>query len=233
MINLPEFFKGMSLLYAEDEMVSRALYEDYFKVYFNTIYVAENGQQALEIYKKQKPDIVILDINMPLMNGLDVCKFIRKNDKTTKIILLTARTDKEILFEAIELGLTTYLEKPVKREKIKEALLKLSDEIQQTSKVLLRQVNNLSYFWNTQKQELFCNSDIISLTKKEKLLLELLITTHHDKVSYQKIYDIVWFEDYNAEDYSELSIKSLIKKLRAKLPPKMIKNAYGIGYHLA
>ncbi len=230
--NLIDFFKDKSLLYAEDEMVSRALYEDYLNDYFNTIYVAKNGQEALNFYTEKKPDILILDINMPILSGLDVCKAVRKNDKDTKIILLSARTDKEALFEAIELGLTTYLEKPVKREQLRDALLKLSEELRQSSKILLRQTNEHSHIWDTHKRELFCNSNIISLTKKEKLLLELLVTTHHDKVTYQQIYDIVWFEDYNAENYSELSIKSLIKKLRSKLPPNMIKNAYGLGYYL-
>lgn len=222
----------MSLLYAEDEMVSRVLYEDYLKDYFNTIYVAKNGQEALKYYTEKRPDVLILDINMPILSGLDVCKSVRKNDKKTKIILLSARTDKEALFEAIELGLTTYLEKPVKRAQLQDALLKLLEEFRQSSKTLLCQIDDFSYFWDAHKRELFRNLDIISLTKKEKLLLELLVTTHHDKVTYQQIYDIVWFEDYNAEHYSELSIKSLIKKLRSKLPPNMIKNAYGLGYYL-
>ncbi len=232
-VNLTDFFKGMSLLYAEDEIVSRVLYEDYFRDYFNTIYVAKDGQEALELYNEKKPDILFLDINMPILNGLDVCKAIRIDDKKTKIILLTARTDKQALFEAIELGLTTYLEKPVRREQLKEALFKLSQEIGESSKILLRHSNEFSYFWDTHKRELFCNSDVVSLTKKEKLFLELLVTTHHDKIDYEQIYSIVWFEDYNSENYSELSIKSLIKKLRTKLPSGMIKNAYGEGYYLA
>lgn len=230
--NLTEFFQNMSLLYAEDEIVAQALYHEYFKKYFNTIYLAENGQKALNIYKEKKPDIVILDISMPILGGLDVCKIIRKNDKYTKIILLTALTDKDILLEAIELGLTTYLEKPVKKEKLAQALLKLSEEFLNVKNVLLYKDKEQSYSWDSHKRELFCNSDIISLTKKEKSLLELLITTHHNKVTYQQIFDVVWFDSENFQDYSESSIKTLIKKLRSKLPPDLIKNAYGLGYYL-
>ncbi len=230
--SLAGFFKGMSLLYAEDEMISRTLYEDYFKAYFKIIYVAKNGQEALDFYTEKRPDILILDINMPILNGLDVCKAVRAKDKKTKIIVLSARTDKEALLEAIELGLTTYLEKPLKKEQLEEALNKLAEELGKSTKVLLRQMDDNSYFWDTKKRELLLNSEIIALTKKEKLLLELLVNTHHDKITYQHIYDTVWFEDYNAEYYSELSIKSLIKKLRAKLPKNTIKNSYGLGYYL-
>ncbi len=228
-----EIFSNMKLLYAEDDVVTQAFYEDYFKKYFNTVYIAGNGRQALQLYNECKPDIIVLDINMPFLSGLDVCKTIRAKDKKTKIILLTSRTDKEALLEAVELGLTTYLEKPVNQEQLTKALHKLLDEIQQSGNILLSNHNNQSFYWNIQDRELLCDNAIISLTKKEKLLLELLVTTHHNKVSYERIYEVVWFEDYCAQNYSEDSIKTIIKKLRTKLPPKLIKNAYGIGYYLA
>lgn len=231
-VDLNTFFQNRSVLYAEDEVVARTLYEDHLKHYFSTLYIAENGQQAIEIYREKKPDIVILDINMPLLSGLDVCKIIRKNDKQTKIILLTARNDKEALFQAIELGLTTYLEKPLKREQLELALLKLSAEFDDKKKTQLWTLDEQNYSWCEIKRELICQSDIIILTKKEKLLLELLIFSHHDKVNYQQIYDAVWFEENNAKNYSEVSIKTLIKKLRTKLPADVIKNVYGLGYYL-
>ncbi len=230
--HLKDFFQHMNLLYAEDEVVSRTLYEEYFKKYFNQVYTAADGSQALKIFHEKKPDIVVLDINMPLLNGLEVCKTIRETDNETSIILLTARTDKQALLEAIELGLTTYLEKPVAKEQLNQALLKLADKLHQTNQIIFYNEQNKKFLWDNLKRELFCNSELLALTKKEKLLLELLLTTHHDKVSYEKIYDAVWSEDYGAHNYSELSIKTLIKKLRAKLPAGIIKNAYGIGYYI-
>ena len=231
-IDLNTFFQNNSLLYAEDEPVAQALYEDYFKKYFKNIYTANDGQKALEIYTQERPDVVILDINMPVLSGLDVCKAIRKTDSKTRIILLTIRTDKEAFLKAVELGLTTYLEKPVKRDKLDQSLLKLATEMYYENQIIICKVDTDMYVWNKGKRELFCNSDVIVLTKKEKLLLELLVSTHHDKVSYEQIYKVVWLEDYNMQNYNELSIKTLIKKLRAKLPSKLIKNAYGLGYYL-
>ena len=231
-VNLVDFFKNMSLLYAEDDIVAQAVYEDYFQQYFDTLYIAENGQQALDIYKEKRPDIVVLDINMPLLNGLEVCKAIRKEDKETKIILLTSRSDKQAFLEAIELGLITYLEKPVKIKQLNEAMLKLFAELQDTSKKPLYQSEEEFFYWDKYRRELYRNSDIIPLTKKEKLLLELFVTTHHNKLSNEQIYNTVWFEDFSKQNYNESSIKTLINKLRVKLPPKIIKNAYGLGYYL-
>ena len=226
------FFKNKSLLYAEDEKIAQTLYAGYFEQYFNTVYIADDGQQALEIYKEKQPDIIVLDIEMPILSGLAVCKAIRENDKKTKIILLTARDDKEALLEAIILGLTTYLEKPVKKEQLDQALLKLSEELYQENQILLWQDHEQAFYWDSQQKELFCDSHIISLTKKQKLLFELLITTHHEKVNYHQIYEFVWSEDINEQHFSERAIITLIKKLRAKLPPDVIKNAYGLGYYL-
>lgn len=230
-IQLNTFFQNMSLLYAEDDSVSRTLYEHYFQYYFNTLYIVENGQQALDVYYNNKPDIVVLDINMPLINGLEVCESIRKEDKHTKIILLSARNDKQTLFKAIELDLITYLEKPVSKQQFNQALLKLASELHHTDYVKLWQIEEQSYCWHPIKRELFCNNDIISLTKKEKILLELLINSHHKKTSYQQIF-AAFLEANHNQKYSEASIKSVIKKLRSKLPPTVIKNTYGLGYYL-
>jgi len=66
-----------SLLYAEDDPITKQLYEAFFNQFFGTVYGAENGKQALELYHSKKPDVVILDINMPYLNGLELCKKIQ------------------------------------------------------------------------------------------------------------------------------------------------------------
>ena len=224
-----DVLKQKNVLYAEDDIVTQRLYKGYFEHYFENVYLAENGQQAIDLYNEKKPDIIFLDINMPVLNGLDVCKEIRKNDSNTKIILLTTRSDKEALLQAVELGLTTYLEKPVSKVRLKQVLIKLAADFKKTGKTLIRQHNDNSYIWNSVTRELFCNSNLIHLTKNEKLLLELFISSHHEKVSNEQIYSYVWSDDLDKE-FSELSIKALIKRLRNKLPPNSIINSYGLGY---
>ena len=219
------------MLYAEDDIVIRAVYKDYFEQHFKTVYLAENGQQALDVYTQKKPDVVFLDIMMPVFTGLDVCKEIRKNDNVTKIILFTGRSDKEALLTAIELGLTSYLEKPVSNDTLEQLLVKLSNQFEDIDKYLIRQSNDKYFTWDKNQRELFCNSEHIHLTKNEKLLLELFISSRHEKIDYQQIFDHVWFGN-NDKEFSELSIKTLLKRLRDKLPPDTFKNTYGLGYFL-
>ena len=84
--------------------------------------MASTGLEALEIYKKHKPNILLLDINMPGLNGLELTKQIREQDKLTRIIILTAHLEQDKLLFAAELNLTKYLPKPISRLQLKEAL---------------------------------------------------------------------------------------------------------------
>ena len=100
------------------------------------------------------------------------------------------------------------------------------------NKIPFYQTEEESFFWDKHHRDLYRNAELIALTRKEKLLLEMFVTSHHNKLSNEQIYDTVWFEDYSNQNYNESSIKTLINKLRAKLPPKIIKNTYGLGYYL-
>ncbi|MCU7837091.1 MAG: response regulator transcription factor [gamma proteobacterium symbiont of Taylorina sp.] len=231
--------KHITLLYAEDELETLQQYKKYFSNYFKTVHTATDGIQTEALYHQFKPDVLILDINMPGLNGLELCRKVRQKDKKTKIILLTARTDQSAFVEAIELGLTTYLIKPVFTAKLKQALVKISDELKDISRISLWLYNDEYYVWDCSSRELLLETDTdsdtiteaLALTKKEKRLLELLVTSDKRKQTYQNIHNAVWYDDIH-KDYSEYSIKTLIKSLRHKLPPDTIKNAYGLGFYL-
>ena len=78
------------MLYAEDDQESRGNYAFVLKKYFHKVYTAGDGREALNIYYEKKPDILLLDVNMPYLDGLDVAKNVREKDKYTPIIMLTA-----------------------------------------------------------------------------------------------------------------------------------------------
>jgi two-component system, OmpR family, response regulator VanR len=219
----------MTLLYAEDELITQTLYNNFFKSYFKAVYTANNGQQAYEMYQCKKPDVAILDINMPLMNGLDLSKKIREKDQKTKIILMTSRIDKEAFLKAVELGLTTYIEKPVTKDILIQSLKKLFDNNSE-DEVLWHHEHQI-FRWNYFRRELLCNDTNVHLTKNEKSLLETLIKSKHHNVTYQAIFNAVWSDNFD-KDYNEASIKTLLTGLRKKLPPKAIKNVYGLGFFL-
>jgi DNA-binding response OmpR family regulator len=228
---LIELLKQKTVLYAEDDLVTRSLYEEYFKNFFKTVYLAENGQQAIEIYHDHKPDVIFLDINMPVMTGLEACQYIRQKDFETKIVMLTVQTDKETLLSSIELGLSSYLEKPMSRVRLKQLLIKISTSFKESNKILIRKTNDQEFSWDKINRVLLCNSQIVHLTKSEKLLLELLVNSRHEKVEKQQVFESVW-GGTNQKEYSEASFKTLLKRLRNKLPEDTITNLYGLGYSL-
>ncbi|WP_320034398.1 response regulator [Halarcobacter sp.] len=219
------------ILVIEDEELLRKNYVEYLKMNFKDVLEAKDGEEALELYNKFKPEILIIDINIPKIDGLKLLEMIREHDIVTKAIILTAHVDKEFLLRATSLKLVKYLEKPVNRRNLKEALKTAVDEIVtysiQNIKILQLAEN---IFWNSELKELTYNNENIELTNKEKLLLELL-TSHPNKVfSYDDIFFHVW-NDYN-EEASFNALKNLIRRIRKKIPEDLIQNVFNEGYKI-
>lgn len=217
------------LLYVEDELSTLLLYEKYFKSKFKTVFTARDGVKALESYENLKPDLIILDINLPYLNGLDVAKKIREKDKQVRIILLTACDDKETLIKAIELNILTYLEKPMSRNILNNMFEKIKSSYNITDKTFSFYGNNEEFIWNFNKKILLKNQEIVKLTKKETLLMSLFMNKPNEIITFETIYDNVWIED-NYKNFSIPSIKTLIKNLRMKLPELLITSSYGNGF---
>lgn len=219
-----------TLLYAEDELSIQTQYGTYFKNIFKDVYLASDGEEAFSFFKQKNPDAIILDINMPKISGLELTKKIKEVSPNTPIILLTARSDKETLKYAIELQLLTYLEKPVSRNALKNALEKLSNRFKNENIVTLWQnQTNHHYTWNRIEKLLYCDSENLRLTKKETLLFDLLIEKN-SLCTYQDIYEYVW--ENSDKEFSESTIKTLLSGLKLKLPKDAIKNQYGVGYFI-
>lgn len=104
--------KNFTLLYAEDDKSIQVEMLEYFSSYFKEVYVANDGKEALETYKQNKPDVMILDIYMPHLSGLELAKILRENDYKTKIVLITAFSKDSIMLEAINININYYITKP-------------------------------------------------------------------------------------------------------------------------
>lgn len=219
-----------TILYAEDELSVQLQYGNYFRNIFKEVYIASDGAEALALYKQKSPDAVILDINMPQINGIELTKKLKELKADLPIILLTARSDKDTLKKAIELQLLTYLEKPVSRDNLKAALTKLSEKLDNNNLLCLwSNKEEVFYTWHKQKKLLSFGDKLIKLTKKETLLFEFFIQKK-SVCSYQDIYEYVWAD--SDKSYNESTIKTLLSSLKSKLPKDVIKNQYGIGYSL-
>ena len=109
-----QYFSQLTVLYVEDEEDAREEIQEYLKLRVKKLYTAENGEQGLELFKKFQPDLVVTDIQMPKMNGLDMARQIKVIDNTTPIVVTTAFSDSKYMMESIDVGIDSYVLKPVK-----------------------------------------------------------------------------------------------------------------------
>jgi len=114
--------KNIKIVYAEDESFIRANMVELLEFFSANVIAVENGNDAYEMYHKEKPDIVIADIQMSGMNGLELAEKIRKNDKKVQIIITTAYTNTEYLLKAVELNIVKYLLKPIPLVELEKVL---------------------------------------------------------------------------------------------------------------
>lgn len=214
-----------TILYIEDDDITRENISSYLKRQCKNLYTAENGQEGLELFKKYEPEIVITDIEMPKLNGIEMSQKIRKISSTTQIIITTAYASQEYLMQAVNLRLVQYIVKPISLPKLTSALndceLFLEEEID-TKKHF-----DKSTFYDIYTKELVNEKTIISLSKNERALLELLITNHPAPTTYESI-------ESNVYEFatSKNAIKLLIKSLRQKINKESIENISGLGYNI-
>ncbi len=219
-----EEYKNIKILYVDDEEFIRENALEYLSRYFDTVYEAKDAFEALELHEKMKPDIIITDIKMPKLNGIELTKKIRKKDKKVQIIIATAFTDTQYLLEAIELQLVKYLIKPILDSKLICA-------INECIKVLENDSSNIRFIHNDTSFDIFnktllVENKIINLTKNEILFLEILCTNANRTVTYREIENYVWIGNTMTSD----ALRSLVNSLRRKLPKNCISNLSGIGY---
>ena len=216
----------MKLLFVEDDDIIRNSFRDYLNTLFDDLYEASDGKIAYELYKVVKPDIILLDINLPSIDGITLAKKIRESDHKTIIIILSAREDKETLLEATTLGLSKYLLKPIQRRELKKSLLEAISKVKdkEYNNKNIRLIDN--FIWNQEEKILSHNGIPIQLTKMEISLLNNFCLKGKDIVSYEDMYH----ELYNDFDYSENKLKMIIKRFRLKTHQDIILNIYGLGY---
>lgn len=219
-------YKSIKVLYVEDDEIARENGIEYLENFFEIIYESNDAIKALQLYEKYKPDIIITDIQMPKLNGLEFIKRIRQKDKKTQIIIITAFCDKDYLLKAIELGLVKYLIKPVKEKEFEEALFLCVNSLQEDISNIVKLENN-SYF-DIFNKNLVINDEIIKLRTKEILFLELLIKNKNRYVSYEEIENYVWNESVMTKD----ALKTLVKNIKTKLPKDLILNLTNSGYKI-
>jgi len=152
------------LLYVEDNIGIQKLATKVFEKFFTNIIVANDGEEGLRLFKEHNPDIIITDIQMPHLSGLEMLKKIRELNLDTKVIITSAYDDKENLFDAIEGGVSQYLKKPIAVDSLVASLLKIVKDIKKEANQRL---------FNQYINDVFQNQDnmLILLEKKEPIIV--------------------------------------------------------------
>ncbi len=123
----------MKILVIDDEKPTLSMFKLFLDAYGYDVYVAENGEQGLELFNEISPDIVFTDIKMPGIDGLEVLRQIRTKDKATQVIIITGHGDMEKAIEALDLDASDFINKPVERQALNSALSRVEKRIKMSN----------------------------------------------------------------------------------------------------
>ncbi|MBI5122608.1 response regulator transcription factor [Candidatus Roizmanbacteria bacterium] len=220
----------MRVLIIEDErklsnIVKKGLIEEGFAV--DQAFDGEEGQYLAE---SESYDLIILDVMLPKINGLDVCRSLRNKKINTPILMLTAKTTVEDKVEGLNVGADDYLSKPFAFTELKarlQALLRRSHNQTQTA----LQADDLEV--NPIKHTVKRGNKTIFLTPKEFSILEFLLRHQNEVVTRTQITEHVW--DYNFDALSnvvDVFVATLRKKVDSGFKNKLIQTVHGVGYKI-
>lgn len=213
-----------SILLAEDEDNLRESFKKVLLLYVNTVYTAKDGKEAYELYTKYHPDIIITDIKMPKINGIEFIKKIRQKNHDIPIIVTSAYTDQDLLLESIKLSLVEYVVKPIKEKELNRLLRECAQKLYENSETVISLGKNSSYDF---ENKIFIHkNNSIPLTQKEVEFFELLLAHRGNLVTKQDIEDKI----YIYEEAPPSALKNLVFKLRKKLGTYTIKTVGKLGY---
>ncbi|PHQ66100.1 MAG: transcriptional regulator [Sulfurimonas sp.] len=223
---MKDMLKNFTVLYVEDEEMVRKSAVEYLERVAKEVLQAKDGKEAINLWREHKPDIIITDISMPRLNGIDMASYIRAHDKDVQIIIATAHSDTEYLLKAVELQLVKYIIKPITKEKLIGALEKSIELIEDKSKFNLALSATAQY--NAYEKIIYDDAKEVKLTKNETLFLDLLAHHHTRVVKYEEIESAIWAYEGMSQD----AIRSLVRGIRKKVPENCIENVSGSGYKL-
>ena len=223
--------KRTTILLAEDEPALGLIIKESLETRNFNVLLCENGDVAFETYKKQNPELLVLDVMMPKKDGFTLAKEVRSIDDTIPIIFLTAKSQTQDVVEGFSIGGNDYLKKPFSMEELIVRINNLlhRSQLQKTSEIL--HIGN--YTFNFPKQTLQYKSNThIQLTHREAHLLFHLIKNKNQVLDRSVILNKLWGND---DFFNARSMDVFITKLRKRLQEDdtiQIINVRGFGYKL-
>ncbi len=239
-VEAPETEDKQRILLADDEASIRRILETRLKMVGYDVYTAADGEEAIASFNKNNPDLVVLDVMMPKMDGYGVTREIRRNSDVP-IIILTALGDVSERITGLELGADDYVIKPFSPKELEarvKAVLRRTNAREMTSaaggKVTKNVITTGNIKIDTARRQVYRKNERIRLTGMEFSLLELLVNNSGQAFSRNEILQHVWA--YPPDHRIDTRVVDVhISRLRSKLEtdpanPELILTARGIGY---
>ena len=213
---------NLKLLIVEDEKNLAELLKSAIGEYFSKCEVSYDGEDGLKKYNTLKPDIIISDIMIPKLSGLEMSKKIKEINHEQNIIILSAYSDTKKLLSAIDVGVIKYFIKPFDPEELLEYICQVAPKILSKKELTLKD----GYIFKFSEDKLFKDTALIKLTKNETTFLKTLI--QKEFISKSEIKQLLW----NSEDVSDERVRTFIRRFRDKTKKDFIQNISSQGYYL-
>ena len=223
---------NLTLLYVEDDLEAMEDTRYLLSEFFSNVHTAKDGKEALQTYSEIKPDVLVLDINLPKINGIEVASTVRKMNENIPILFITAFSEKDMLLKAIDISAVGYIVKPYKISDLQEAIDKIiSKNFNVDEEFFLAG----EFIWHKKDKTLTLDTQNVNLTKNERDLLELLCD---NKTQFFKPSDIEIRLSKGDQNVKENNVVQLISRFKSKITskykrePYFIENVYGLGYRI-
>jgi two-component system, OmpR family, response regulator len=219
-----KILKNLNVLYVDDDIEACESIGTVLQYYFNNVYIAKNGFEALDVYKKKSCNVLLVDYDMPIMNGYEFLKEVRNENSLIPAVIISSYDDKDKLFNAIKLELVEYLVKPFEHNELKELFHNILEWMKKKSLLEYQLGDNCIYSLTT--KQISNNNKNIDLTSSEYKILEYLLFNENILIPYDTLIDL------NSDDSNQNSLVSQIYKIKKKIGVDIIKNVKNEGYIL-
>lgn len=239
---LEKYTHNISVLFVEDDELIRKEIVDLLSDIFSHVDIAVDGQEGINQYKnyyedkKSHYDLVITDIKMPKVNGIELVKMIYAQHSNQPIIVLSAHDESKYLIELINMGISQFIQKPLEINSFIDIIFNISKDIytQQTQQESIQssivQLNETSY-WDRDLKQLSTNKQEVKLSKKELLILDCLLHTKDKVCTVDELLTYVWRDTPDTNPDIQ-NLNNIMARLRKKAPEVHIENIYGLGYKI-
>ena len=218
-----------TILIAEDDPDVREIISLYLRREGSRIVAAENGRQAMDRFRAESPDLVVLDVMLPDASGMDICRMMRETS-AIPILFVSYRKDPAYILSGLELGGDDYVTKPFDPNILIARIKALLRRSRQSSP---RKILNLPYLQiDFVSCEVRAGGEIVYLSAKERQLLLLLASSPNRVFSVSELYELVWGWDKNSGEWTvTVHISNLRKKIEQDpAHPRYIHTVRGFGY---